>query len=142
MKFLVILFISSLFVINQCSVIPKEQKLTVSNTDNDLFMKTNLLDIAIFGIQENSFKNTKSENSDHFLKKIELIKNVENPRCTDCFNAAYYCYYSSGSWFNSECTYAYSAFEYGNHYLMYIDESRRGSSMNIDGNFNVSLMLH
>lgn len=91
-------------------------------------MKTNLLEIAIFGIEENSFKNLKSGNIEQFLNKIgklkslikkiffhikififsESIKNAENARCISCYNAAYACYYSSGSWFNSECTNAYN----------------------------------
>jgi hypothetical protein len=43
------------------------------------------------------------------LKNKATLKQTGNPRCISCFNAAYDCYYSEGSWFNTECTNAYSA---------------------------------
>lgn len=52
------------------------------------------------------------EENNNFISNLiflqELVKSSQNARCLSCYNAAYDCYYSSGSWSNSECTYAYN----------------------------------
>ncbi|RMZ94848.1 hypothetical protein BpHYR1_005628 [Brachionus plicatilis] len=108
MHFFNICLLATILVLNECSIIQQKPRIDSPVESSQGSFKAHLIRLSLCGEDKKCFMSQKMDNNESFLSSIELLKNEPNPRCVDCYNAAYECYYSSGSWSNSECTNAYN----------------------------------